>query len=319
MIPVFLGADLGGTNFRAGVRAASPDAAALLDQESVAASGDWDGEDLRRELLLMVERMAARHPGAAWEIRGMGFGLTGDIHPQGTCHSMKRFPRLEGARLADHLHAALGVPVRLLNDGLAAALAELRAGAGRNVRDFVMITLGTGIGGGVVLDGKLLAGAQGRIGKVGHQIIDLDGPVHCHCGLPGCWQTLAGKEGIQARAREMGRRFPDSALGRIAAGEEIDLRRVGELAAEGDGAARDVLEETGRYVGIGLANLVKIFAPECVIVGGGIAENNPLLLEAVRRTLREYAIKPYQDVPVLPAALGKNAGVLGATFLAANE
>jgi glucokinase len=311
MTRVYLGLDLGGTNFRAGLRIAGE--TALLDQEAMAADGAWDAEAIAGQVERMLAAMAARAP-APYELAGAGFGLTGDIDcREGVCHSMTRFPALEDMPLGEVLGRRLGVPVPLLNDGLTATLAELHAGAGRGLRDFVMITLGTGIGGGIVAAGRLLAGERGRVGKVGHQIIDLDGPVHCHCGLPGCWQTLAGKEGIIARAREAAAQDPGSAL---AAAGAVDLARVAALAEAGDLAARRVVEETGRYVGIGLANLVKILAPQRLLIGGGIAERNTLLLETVQETVSRYAIKPYQAVPVVPAAFGKDAGVVGATFLA---
>ena len=313
--PVYVGADLGGTNLRVGVRAAG--GASLLELESVLASAAWGMEELAGQMEAMLARVAARR-GGPWQVAGIGAALTGDIDcKDGICYSMTRFPRLEAAPLRGFLRERFGVPVSILNDGLTATLAELRLGAGRGVRDFVMITLGTGIGGGIVVDGRLLTGERGRIGKVGHQIIDLDGPVHCHCGLPGCWQTLAAREGIAARARMAAAEAPDSALARaLAECEDVDLKRVADLAARGDPAARRVVEDTGRYVGIGLANLVKVLAPQRLLIGGGIAERNELMLAAARRTVLEYAIKPYQCVEVVPAALGKVAGVIGATLLA---
>lgn len=310
----YLGADLGGTHFRVGLRRRGE--LRLLDQEWVTASGAWDAERLLDQMGGMVDRIQARHPGL--NLAGIGFGSTGDIDcAGGVCYSMKRFPGLEEAPLRRLLEERWGVPAALLNDGLCAALGELRAGAGRGVDDFVMITLGTGIGGGVVVGGRVLAGSRGRIGKVGHQILDLDGPVHCHCGLRGCWQSLAGKEAIELRARGVAAAVPESRLAALLRAEpDPDLRQVTELALSGDGAALEVVEGTGWFVGIGLANLVKLFAPQRVVVGGGIAEGNPVLLEFAQRALDEYAIKPYQHVPLVPAELGKEAGLLGATLLA---
>lgn len=306
----YLGADLGGTHFRLGLRIRGE--LRLLDQVTVAADAAWHPDGLLGVLETLLAQLRQRHP----ELRlcGFGFGSTGDIDRQaGVCYSMKRFPGLEAAPLQTLLQERFGLPAALLNDGLCAALGELRAGAGRGISDFVMITLGTGIGGGVVVGGRVLAGARGRIGKVGHQILDLEGPVHCHCGLPGCWQSLAGKAAIEARAHEAARRSPRSDL--AALGERPDLQEVIRLAREGDAAALSVVRETGHYVGIGLANLVKLFAPERVLLGGGIAEDNPLLREAAQETLDRYAIKPYQKVPIIPAALGKDAGLLGASLL----
>lgn len=318
-LSVFLGADLGGTNFRAGLRL--PGSQALFDVEGVPSSGSWDASALIRKLEGLLARIRERHRGVELEVAGIGLGITGDIDfRDGICYSMKRFPHLEAYPLARDVRACFGVPVTLLNDGLTAGLAELRAGAGRGVDDFVMITLGTGIGGAVVMGGQLLTGARGRVGKAGHQIVGAgEGAVHCHCGLPGCWQSLAGRDGIAARAREYAARYPHSELAKGPATCEaaaFDFRRVVAAAEAGDAASREVIVETGRWVGIGLANLAKLFAPEKILVGGGSAQDNPLLFESMNATVQEYAIKPYQRVPVVPAQFRKDAGVLGATFLA---
>lgn len=311
---LYAGVDLGGTNLRVGLRRA--DSPELLDRLSLPVDPEWTPAALVEAVRSALEPLLERRARGS-RLLGIGMGLTGDINPfAGTCHSMKRFPGLEGAPLAALLGTSLKVPATILNDGLTATLAELRVGAGREVADFLLITLGTGIGGGIVLGRRLLLGSAGRIGKVGHQIIQTEGPVHCHCGLRGCWQSLAGKEGVSVRARRIAAASPDSALAHLCRDGDVDLRRVAELAAGGDAASRSVVEETGRYVGIGVANLAKILAPERVVIGGGIAERNRVLMDAVHETVDAYAIKPYQRVPVAPAAAGKEAGVLGATFLA---
>lgn len=314
---VYAGLDLGGTNFRLGLREAGKTQPALLDSVTVPANGEWTVEDLAAQYLAMLQQLRERQSPRSVEVVGLGFALTGDIDFRGgACYSMKRFPALEAVPVASILSERLGIPVRLLNDGLTAALAELRAGAGQGVSDFVMVTLGTGIGGGVVMDGRLLTGSRGRVGKVGHQIIDADGPVYCHCGLPGCWQTFAGKDGVAARTRAFAADDPTSGLAALIRDDHVDLQHLIVLADAGDAGAAAVLRETGRYVGIGLSSVIKIFAPDRVLLGGGIAEGNRILRETAEETVRAYAIKPYQAVPVLPAALGKDAGVLGATFLA---
>jgi glucokinase len=311
---LYLGADLGGTHFRVGVRREGE--SGLLAHETIPSDPAWSPEGVVRACRTLLSRIEERCGEMA--LAGAGFGSTGDINYRtGHCYSMKRFPGLEAAALAALLEQELGIAVHLLNDGLCAALAELRAGAGRGLQSFVMITLGTGIGGGIVMDGRLLAGPEGRVGKVGHQILDLDGLVHCHCGLPGCWQTLAGKAGILARARAMAENRPESSLAALLRDDPAaDLGAISRLAGEGDLAAVELIRETGRYVGIGLANLVKILAPERILIGGGVAEDNALLLDAVRETVDRYAIKPYQRVPVMGAQLGHQAGLIGATLLA---
>lgn len=311
---LYLGADLGGTHFRVGIRREGE--STLLDHETISSDPSWSAAGLVRACRDLLSRIEERQGQST--LAAAGLGSTGDINYRtGRCYSMKRFPGLEAAPLASLLEQELERPVYLLNDGLCAALAELRVGAGRGLQSFVMITLGTGIGGGIVMDGRLLAGPEGRVGKVGHQVLDLDGPVHCHCGLPGCWQTLAGKEGILARARLLSEAWPESALAELMSDNPAaDLAAISNIATIGDPPAVELIRETGGYVGIGLSNLVKILAPERIVIGGGIAEGNPLLLEAIRETVHKYAIKPYQRVPVDSAVLGHHAGLIGATLLA---
>lgn len=317
-VTVYLGADLGGTNFRAGLR--RPGEETLLAVECVPSSGTWSAGEILDQLARMTDRLLARCPGPPPRVCGLGVGLTGDIDfREGVCYSMKRFPGLEAYPLASALAERFQVPAAIMNDGLTATLAELRAGAGRGCGDLVMITLGTGIGGGIVLDGRLVTGARGRVGKVGHQIVGtVPGPVHCHCGLNGCWQSLAGRDGIAARARDHARQCPGSALARLGPALDattFDFRAIVAAAEAGDEASRAVITETGRWVGTGIANLVKILAPERVLVGGGTAQDNPLLFQAIQTTVGAFAIKGYQRVPVVPAHFRKDAGVLGATFL----
>src|SRR5688500_9598210 len=152
MASVYLGVDLGGTHLRVGVRRDGEKQLAAV--ETTLASREWSPEDLAEEIARGLARIREGCPG---EIRGLGFALTGDPDPvTGTCHAMTRFPKLEGFALTPFLSERFTAPAYLLNDGLTAALAELRAGAGQGVKDFVMITLGTGVGGGVVLDGQLM-------------------------------------------------------------------------------------------------------------------------------------------------------------------
>jgi len=299
---VYGGADLGGTHFRVGLRA--PGGESLLARASVPAEGDWSPEALVEAAAALLGGLGV---GGEHDLAGLGFASTGDIDPEaGSCHSMRRFPGLEGAPLGPLLSARLAAPVRLLNDGLCAALAEARLGAGRGVGDFVVVTAGTGIGGGVVLGGRLLPGARGRVGRVGHMVVDASGPAlpTCHCGLAGCWQALAARGGLLHHAVRLG------------AGEGETPESLAARAAAGDPVARAAWAEAGRWLGVGLANLAKLFAPEVVLVGGGLAAGCPAYLEAARAEVERLAVKAYQRVPVRPAALGAAAGLLGATLLA---
>ncbi len=310
---VYIGADLGGTHFRLAFRLAE---APNIRSEVVTLPSDerWDSATI----LTLIRDYAAGLSPDLGPVLGVGLGMTGDVDPAtGVTEVAPRFPRLSSTPLGERLRRGLDLPTFVMNDGLAAALGELTLGAGRGVRSFLLLTLGTGIGCGLVANNRVLAGPHGRWGRAGHQILEIDGPVYCHCGLPGCWQSLAGKRAVEHRALDVARSHPESPLARLLAqGGGVDLAAVSELASHGDGASADVLTETGRLVGIGAANLIKCFAPELVLIGGGIAERGGPLLQSLERTVARYAVKPYQRVPVRPAGLGKDAGVFGATVLA---
>jgi glucokinase len=223
---------------------------------------------------------------------------------------------VEGIPLKDELEPRIGLPLTVENDANAAAWGEFRFGAGSEVNHLVFVTLGTGIGGGVITHGVLLRGAQGSGGELGHVTIQATGP-RCACGNRGCLEALASGTAIQRRAREVASERPDSPLGRLAVKRKVLGEDVTELARAGDEAALSVLDEAGRWLGIGLAGFVNIFNPEVIAVGGGVMEAGELILEAAREAVRLRARPPSRDiVKVQEASLGPESGVLGAAALA---
>ena len=225
---------------------------------------------------------------------------------------------IEGIPLKDELKPKIGLPLTIENDGNAAAWGEFRFGAGSEADNLVFVTLGTGIGGGVVTHGVLMRGTQGSGGELGHVTIQATGPC-CACGNHGCLEALASGTAIGRRARELAVERPDSALGRLATRRQILGEDVTELARQGDEAALSVLEETGRWLGVGLAAFVNIFNPEVVAVGGGVMEAKELILQSARREVMLRARPPSRDLAEIKVAtLGPGSGVLGAAALARN-
>jgi glucokinase len=223
---------------------------------------------------------------------------------------------VEGIPLKEVLEPRIGLPLTVENDANAAALGEFRFGAGSEVDHLMFIALGTGIGGGVITHGVLLRGAQGSGGELGHVTIQAAGP-RCACGNRGCLEALASGTAIARRAREVASEKPGSALGRLAVRRKLLGEDVTELARSGDEVALSVLEETGRWLGIGLAGFVNIFNPEVVAVGGGAMEAGELILESARWEVQLRARPPSRDlVEVKEATLGPESGVLGAAALA---
>jgi glucokinase len=226
---------------------------------------------------------------------------------------------IENIRLDEEIGGRTGMRVTVENDANAAAWGEFRYGAGKDVEHQVFITLGTGVGGGVITHGVLLRGAQGAGGELGHVTLDPEGPV-CGCGNHGCLEAVASGTAIQRRAREFANDRPTSALGRLAIQRQVLGEDVTRLAEEGDEAAVAVLEETGRWLGIGVAGFVNIFNPEVVAVGGGASRAGEFILGPARREVKLRARSPSRDLAEInEATLGPASGVLGAAALARGE
>jgi glucokinase len=226
---------------------------------------------------------------------------------------------IEDIRLDEEIGRRTGLMVTVENDANAAAWGEFRFGAGRGLQHMVFITLGTGVGGGIITHGMLLRGAQGAGGELGHVTIDPTGP-RCGCGNYGCLEALASGTAIQRRAREVANERSTSALGRLAIERQVLGEDVTRLAQEGDDASISVLEETGRWLGIGLAGFVNTFNPEVIAVGGGASQAGELILESARKEVQLRASSPSRDlVEIKEATLGPESGVLGAAALAGSE
>jgi glucokinase len=224
--------------------------------------------------------------------------------------------------IRDRMRAALDLPCQLDNDATVAAFGEFRFGAGRGYRHLLLVTVGTGIGGGIISDGRLLRGANGFAAEVGHIVVEPDGPP-CGCGNQGCWEQVASGKAIGRLGREAVRERPESVLGRLAGGDPdvVDGRLVAEAASRGDLAALEVLAVVGRRLGIGIAGLVNVLDPQIVVVGGGAAAVGDQLLAPARAAFAESVEGRDRRpaVPIVAAQLGPDAGAVGAAALALEE
>ncbi len=303
-----LGVDVGGTKIAAGI--VTPDGEVLNEVR-------YPTADNSEKLVQGIAR-AIKEVGDGYEASGICLAVPGLILAQESKVIFSpNLHSIEGISLKDELESEVGF-LTIENDATAAAWGEFRFGAGRDVDHLVFVTLGTGVGGGVISHGTLLRGAQGSGGELGHMTIQANGP-RCGCGNHGCLEALASGTSIQRRAREIAGEKPDSALGDLANSREVQGEDVTRLAQEGDEAALSVLEEAGRWLGIGLAGFVNIFNPEMIAVGGGAAEAGDLILEPARKEVYLRARSPSRDlVDIRPATLGPESGVLGAAALAQN-
>lgn len=307
-----VGIDLGGTQVRAGL----VDGAQVLAR----ASEPTDVAGGPSAVLGQVERLMERVlPRPEWPgLRGLGVSSPGPLDTDtGTVLNIPTLPGWDGLPLRDLLAERTGLPVVLENDGIAAAHGEWRHGAGQGLRHLVYVTVSTGVGGGVVVDGRLLRGRRGLAGHVGHLPLDPGGPA-CSCGAPGCLEALASGNALGRAARARAARHPESRLAALAPLDQLTARHVVEAARQGDPVALQLLADEARHLGLGFTGLIHLFSPEAVIMGGGVSEAFDLLEAGIHATVRARAMAAFRDVPVVRAALGGNSGLIGAAALAAD-
>jgi glucokinase len=281
----------------------------------------WRGADRQETLDIMVEAVEEARA-AAPDVAAVGFGIPALVRFETGVSEWSTHLPLDGVPFRDLMSERLGLPVWVDNDANAALLAEHHAGAARGTSHAVLLALGTGIGGGLLLDGRIYRGAAGFGGELGHMVVDFDGP-ECQGACPGrgCLEVLASGTSIGVAGEEAARSEPGSELGRrLAAGREITGGLVTELAHDGDPVARSALERVGQRLGAGIVSVVNVFNPEVVVVGGGAVAAGDLLLEPARRVVAERALPPSRElVRVLPTHFADESGMLGAALLALEE
>ena len=311
--PYGVGIDIGGTAIKIALVSADGSLARSTQVPTQAEAGPAAAVPRIVAAVGELVREAGLPPGA---LRVAGIASAGIIDFEH--HVVLDAPNLRGWQdhpLAERVGDALGLAYHLENDVNAMAYGEWRCGAGRGARHLLCLTLGTGVGGGLILDGALYHGAGGAAGEVGHITLNRDGPP-CPCGSTGCLERYVGSRYIVERAEELLRRDPRPSRLRVTPPAPLSPRGIAAAATQGDALAREVLAETGRWLGVGLASLANVLNPERIVVGGGVAAAGEWILEPARATLRERAMKvPGAIAAVVPAALGNQAAVVGAALL----
>ncbi len=311
--PISVGVDLGGTKIHTVV--AKADGAVLgEDRRPTEAT---QGPDAVVARIAASVRAACELAGVSVEsVAGVGISSPGPCDPKrGVVTNAPNLPGFHDVHITRLVSEALGRPVLLENDANAACYGEFRFGAGRGLRHVVYVTLGTGIGGGIIIDGKIYEGASGAAGEVGHIIIDPDGPP-CNCGARGCVEALASGPAI---AREAKRAIAEG-RSPIMAGLAGDSRPTAELvlraAQQGDAVAREIIRSAGHSLGIGLIGVLNCLNPEALILGGGLIGLGDLYLEPAITTAKSGAFEQIMsDVTITLASLGERSGALGAAAL----
>ena len=268
-----------------------------------------------RRLLAAVNKTVAKAKLETLELVGVSIAAAGALDTKkGLVTDSPNLPHWHNVPLRDIFASELGIPVYLINDASAAALGEHRFGAGRGVDNLIYLTVSTGIGGGIITGGKLYSGTNGCAGELGHMTIDVHGP-QCSCGNFGCLEVLASGTAMAKETVRRLRQGEASYITELADGnlENVTAKIVSLAARKGDLLAREIVAETANYLGIGMANLVNIFNPDLIVVGGGVSQMGGMLLKPVRKVVKDRAFRlPARTVRIVRARLGSHAGIIGA-------
>ncbi len=307
-----LAIDLGGTRIRAGLVDREGRVRARRETPTQAREGP---DSVIGRMVALARELLSEAEGS---VRAVGVGAPGPLDPEaGVILSAPNLPGWRGVPLRDRLEEALGLPVFLGNDANVAALAEARWGAGRGLRHLVYLTVSTGIGGGVLVDGRLLLGDRGLAGELGHLPVEVDGPP-CGCGGRGHLEAIASGTALAREAEALAASGASPYLAaRPAPRTAADL---GEAARSGDPAAQAALRRAGEALGAGLVAYLHLFSPQKIVLGGGVALGlGELLVAPARARVQRDAMPPYRQVPIVYTGLGDDVGLLGAAALAWTE
>ncbi len=310
-LPLALGIDIGGTKVAAGVVDGQGTILEVIRQETPGR----DARAVEEVITQLVQELGARH-----DVASVGIGAAGWMDLAGARVVFSPHLAWRDEPLQENLQELLQRPVLVTNDADAAAWAESRFGAGRGHERLIMLTLGTGIGGALVIDGRVERGSFGMAGEFGHQII-MPGGHRCECGNRGCWEQYASGNALGREGRELAKKHSPMAAGLLKASKgrakDITGSMVTELALQGEATAQELVAEVGDWLGLGIANLAAALDPALFIIGGGLSAAGDLMLEPARRAFsRNLTGRGYrQEAVITVAQLGPMAGLIGAADL----
>ncbi len=312
-----VGVDIGGTNLRVAV----VDRAGQIRKLLRTASPILDPSSGQQTLIQSIRSVTAQADSRLEELQGVGIGIPGWMdRVSGAMTFAPKMAHWQGVFALDAIRSELGLPIFVDSDPNVATLGELWMGAGRGSRNLIMITLGTGLGCGIVIDGKLYVGRHGMSGEFGHIVVETGDNFPCDCGIAGCLETQTAGPAIARQGRQAVESGRDTLIRDLAGGQaqNVTTAMVFTAAAQGDPAADGIVRRAGELLGFGFATVVSLFEPEKIVVGGGMADVGELILAPIRRAMRErcYLIsRGYVTVDIVRAELGDNAGVIGAAGL----
>ncbi len=299
------GVDIGGTTVKIGLFSVEGE---LLEKWEITTRTDEGGAYILSDIAKSVEENMSAKGIKKEEVKGVGMGVPGPVKEDGTV--VKCVNLGWGVfNAAEELSSLLGLPVKVGNDANMAALGEYWQGGGKGFNSVIMVTLGTGVGGGIIINGKMLAGVNGAGGEIGHMTIDLDEQDVCNCGKKGCLEQYASATGI---VRLANRALQTSEKpSKLREAKYISAKEIFDCAKSGDNLALELVEEHGKRLGYALANIACVVDPEAFVIGGGVSRAGDILINAVKKYYQEYAFHACRNTQFHLATLGNDAGMYG--------
>lgn len=310
---MYIGIDLGGTNIAAGLVSEN---GKIIRQTSTPTLNEREAIEIVKDMAMLIEKLAKEEGIAVSDIKGVGIGCPGSVDYDNGVVAYANNLKMDMFPIADELKKLTGLPVAIDNDANCAAMGEYVEYEDK-VKDFMFVTLGTGVGGGIILNGKMLHGFNGVGGEVGHIVIETNGEP-CTCGRNGCWEAYASVTALISQTKEAMAKNPDSLMHEFAKKEGAVTGRTSfDAAKAGDRAAHEVVKQYAIYVAEGITNLENIFQPEMICIGGGISREGEYLVAPIREFVNKYDYNKYmQKTQIVTAKLFNEAGIIGAAMVA---
>lgn len=308
-----VGIDLGGTNIAVGIVNKEGE---VLRKTSVPARAERPFDQIFADMAACIRKLLNETGIKESEIESIGIGTPGCIDTEkGILVFAGNFKYGKNVDYRAEMAKHFNIPVYIGNDANVAALAEVRAGAAKGVKNAIMITLGTGVGGGIILDGKIFEGSYSAAGELGH-IVLVSGGEQCTCGRKGCWEAYASVTALVRQTKAAMKANPDSIMNKTPL-DQVNGRTSFDAAKKGDPAALAVVDTYQEYITEGLADMVNIFSPEVLVIGGGISKEGDYLLDPIRKKIRTrvFGIGLLPERKIVAAKLGNDAGLIGAAML----
>ncbi len=301
------GVDLGGTSVKLGLFDKD---GKLIEKWEIPTRKEENGKYILEDIAQTILKKA-KEKKISEEIIGIGIGVPGPVREDGVVKGCVNIG-WEEINVTEELEKKTGYPVKAGNDANVAALGELWQGGGKGFQNLVMVTLGTGVGGGIILNGKILAGVNGAAGEIGHMPVVYEETEYCNCGKKGCLEQVASASGI---VKEMKKILASSTKDSVLRNQQISAKAVFDAIKEKDELAQEAGERLGKYLGIALAHITAVIDPEIIVIGGGVSKTGDVLLELIQKYYMEKAFLPSRSVKFALATLENDAGIYGAAKL----